>query len=194
MVSMITESGDRFKEPTKEDLKLYSSDDWCHFIGIAEPRRPSALLFSVILEYKFFPPETPKNDEYILLSTEWMNALWMTNSIPIKYKAYADSVASFVGLDIKPTLPVANPPVIASVSYENWEQHLKDAGFKIFPIHGKNMYTLENTKDHPIHMGVDINKWFEFENEIIERIFGNYEWTEKDGEEVKKFKDFMKGN
>lgn len=189
---------ERFREPTRKDIEIYFDPEWIHYTASISPPRPSLGLFSATLEFQFFSPGTPENENYKILTTGWLHdSVWMTISIPTAKKHLAEAVAKHVGLRILETIPVAciKFPAFATVGMEAWEQ-LQDVDpkWEPFPLHkGINMFCLENTKDHPVQSKkMTLNEWIEYEVDVVRKIAGNPEWTEEDQEEMKKFKDFMK--
>ena len=187
----------KFEEPTKEDLMLYFDSAWTHYIASVKPPRPGFGIFSTILEHQFFPPGTPKNDDFKILATGWHHkTLWMTVSIPTVEKHLAEAVARYCDLKILDTFPISNKefPMFATIRMESYEElKASDPNIDAFPLHnGINIFSLENSKDHPTRNGkMPLEQWMRIETETIRKIVGDHEWTDKDEDELKKFKEYM---
>ncbi|GAF73717.1 unnamed protein product, partial [marine sediment metagenome] len=116
---------EKFKMPTREDVKIYFDPAWTHYVSSLSPPRPGFALFSTTLEYQFFHPGTPENAEYVMLSTGWLHdSVWATISIPSAKKHLAEAVAKYVGLKILKTFPVGSVefPAFSTIAMEAWEQ------------------------------------------------------------------------
>ena len=196
----------KFRELGEEDVRRYTSPDWCHFIGSVFPQRPGVALFSTILEHKFFPPGTPKNEEFQLATIRWVNdSVWFISSVPITYFMHAEATAKFAGISLKKDLfPVMNDgpvSVLASVSRESWETEIKKLpGMQIFPLYlGVNMYTMENSKDHPIYKNMSSEEIMEGERKMIDDIIKEDEkergikFDQEDWDELEKWRKYMFG-
>lgn len=186
-----------FKEPTKDELRMFFDESWTHYIGSVKPPRPGFALFSATLEYQFFEPGTPENDNFKILSTGWHHqTLWMTISIPTSKKHLAEAVAEHSGLKILKTFPIAcvEHAAFATIGSESWRQ-LQGSGleWEAFPLYnGTNIFSLENSDDHPVRSGkMSLSEWGDYEIDLVGKIIGEHEWTDKDVEEMKKFKEFL---
>ena len=190
----------RFKEPTKEEMQQYFDSAWTHYVASLKPPRPGFSLFAATLEHQFFPPDTPENDNFRMLSTGWYHdSMWITISIPTEKKHLAEAVASYCGLKILDTFPIANAQfaTFATVGMKAYEE-LKavDPSWDAFPLYQSvNLFSLENSKEHPTRTGkMSPDEWFEYELSLVEKIAGDHEWSEDDEKEFEKFKEFMKFN
>ena len=190
---------ERFREPSIEDLKDYFSEDWTHYTASIRPPRPGFAMFAATLEYQFFPPDTPENANYRILSTGWHHgSVWMTVSIPTSKKHLAEAVAKFAGLKILDTFPIANKDfaVFATLGMDNYNELVAaDPAWDAFPLYKcTNLFSLENTDDHPTKTGkMNEVEWGEYELDVVGKIVGEHEWTEEDNKELEKFKKFMEG-
>ena len=132
-----------FRVMTKEDEKLYFKQGWVHFCGIVFPPRHGVRLFCTLLEFKYFPPDTEKNDKFILMEMPWNDMTWMIISIPEEYMPQAKVVAKISGLAIKHTIPIMIPNpdnlrVVGSLGIPRLEEFMKENKVDVFPeIHCK---------------------------------------------------------
>ena len=188
---------ERFSIPTAENLKMYFDSKWSHYIASALPPRPGFAIFAATLEHQFFPPGTPKNADFIILSTAWLHgSVWMTISIPTAEKHLAESVAKFCGLKILDTFPISNKsfPMFATVRLDSFnELKAADPDMEAFPLYqGTNIFSLENSDEHPIRTNqMTVQEWNKYEMDLVKKLTGDPEWTEEDEEEIKKFRDYM---
>lgn len=193
-----------FRKLNEEDAKIYFSPFWSHYIALVVPPRPGVALFSTILEYKFFPPNTEENTNFRLLTIRWpeiQQMIWFVISIPTIKISHADATAKFVGLEPKKDLfPViySDGSIImtGSMSKSRWENELREQGWEIFPLRdGINFYTMENAKESPIHQGHDWKELFENEKELVDKIITDEIGSipEPNLEEIKKWKEYMLG-
>jgi len=193
-----------FKQLDENDIKVYTDEKWSHFIGSMLPQRPGVGLFSTVLEHKFFPPGTEKNDEFLLLTIKWVNeSVWFVSSIPTKYIAYAEATAKFVGVALKkdqfPMMSNGPVTILTSVKRESWEQEFKNVPeMNIFPLyHGTNIYTMENTKDHPIYKSMNAQEILEEERKVIGEIIAEDEkergikFDQADWDEIEEWRKYM---
>ncbi len=188
----------KFRDPTHDEIaEMYFNPSWTHYTASVKPPRPGFGIFVSTLEHQFFPPDTPENENFNLLATGWLHhTLWMTVSIPTAKKHFAEAVASYCGLKILDTIPVAcvKYPAFATVHMEAYEQ-LKDVDpkWEVFPLaRAVNVFSLENSDEHPVKskkMGLD--EWVNYELDIVGKIIGKHEWTDEDEEEMEKFKKYM---
>jgi len=142
-----------FREPNYEDMKIYYKEGWVHLCGILYPPRPGVRLFYTILEYKYFPPATEKNEDFIILELDWQKMIWLISSIPKEYMPQAKVVANVVGLEIKHTIPIillSDELVIAvaSLGLSKIDTFMKEVKKEVFPLKTPTIYTLENAKGH----------------------------------------------
>lgn len=188
----------KFKKPTLEDAKMYVDPAWIHYTASLFPPRPGFALFSAILEYEFFPPDTEENDNFIILSTGWLHdSIWMTVSIPTKKKHLAEAVAKYCSLEILDTFPIGCVDVaaFATVRQENFEAlSLGKVEWKAFPLYDcVNFFSLENTDDHPTRTKkMNHKEWFEHETTLVNEVIGDQEWTEDDKRSMEEFRRYMK--
>ena len=188
----------KFRKPVEEDLKIYFDPNWIHYTASAMPPRPGFALFSAVLEHQFFEPGTPKNEDFKILSTGWHHgSLWMTVTIPSKDKHLAEAVAQYCGIKICDTFPISHKkfPMFATVKMESLKElQAADPDIDPFPLYmGVNIFSLENTDDHPTKNGqMNHQEWHEHEMMLVGKVVGEYKWTDEDEEELKKFNKFMK--
>jgi len=189
--------GNKFKDPTVEDLEMYFNPSWTHYVASVKPPRPGFGLFAATLEHQFFPPDTPENVNFNILATGWLNnTLWMTVSIPTEKKHLAEAVANYAGLKILETIPIAcvKYPAFATVKREAYEQ-LKDVNpkWEAFPLHKAiNLFSLENSDEHPIRSEkMSMDEWMKYELSVVSKIIGEHEWTDEDEKEMKRFRQIL---
>lgn len=188
-----------FRKPTLEDAKMYVDPAWTHYTASLHPPRPGFALFSSILEYQFFPPDTEANANFIILSTGWLHeSIWLTVSIPTEKKDLAEAVANHCSLKILDTFPVAclDYPAFATVREENFVNlQYGDTKWEAFPLYqSTNFFSLENTEDHPTRTKkMNHREWFDYENDLVKQIVGDKELTEEDKRELDEFRKCVLG-
>lgn len=195
---------ERFRKLQEEDAQIYVDPNWMHMIALIYPARPGVQLFATILEYKFFPPATPKNEDYRLLSARWplkedLPMLWFVISIPSSFLMHAEATAKFCGLalvkDCFPIMPKGDSPIMmtGNVTVENYENDLKDKGFDIFPFYfGTNFYSVENSKDSAIRGSTPYEEIIKNEMTIVEQIHKESgDLPEPDPKDIEKWRKYM---
>jgi len=86
------------EEMTKDETKFF-------VIGMLHPGRIGFALFSTLLEYRHYPPDTLKNDLFQLVVLKWEEIYWGVISIPIWDKVFADRIAKETGLKFADGIP-----------------------------------------------------------------------------------------
>jgi hypothetical protein len=150
-----------YRETTEEELRRFSSDErFIHFVGMAKPRRPGVNLFAIKLEHWYFPPDTEKNNDFILHIIEWQNMTWMVISIPREYMDLAKKIAAKSGLRIADGIPT----IITSKRIQP------------FPMDSDNVFTLENVSEHAVYGSgfVAIEKLLACEDAEIRKILDDF--------------------
>lgn len=134
-----------------------------HLICLAN--RPSLNYFMTKLEYTYFPPRTPKNAEFDLTFIKWPDEaegmLWTMISVP------AESLDIVKKTLEEAKMKIANGvPILFTGKGEQW-----------FPIRGSNVFSLENSTDHPIYARdhAAIQALEKTQTQEIEAIFANDE-------------------
>lgn len=125
------------KEETEEDTELFfKNSNFVHFVGMIAPPRPGVRLCITKLEHEHYPPGSDLNNDFFMRLRKWEDILWAIVSIPKNDIEIMQNVAKETGLKIADGLPC----IISS------------GKMKRFPIkNSKNVFTLENSTDHPIH-------------------------------------------
>jgi hypothetical protein len=129
--------------------------EWINLVGCMLPRRHGALLFITMLEHIWFPPDTDKNFEFLMIQLGWKHMIFFVVSVPSKFRPHIDTLAPKCGIRIADGVPMV----------------IDHKGSSVFPIKSNNTFVLENTSDHPIyrtHFGD--NKSYSFEDQMIEKI------------------------
>lgn len=135
--------------------KYCSNKNLVSYILMMIPRRPGVMLFSALLEHKYFPPRTPKNKQFIVHITKWHDITYIIVSIPKKKHPYAKGVAKYTGNTIINSFPVL----------------FEDGDIYKFPVFGNNVYTLENEHGHPLYKGITAkDQMLHIEDQILEDI------------------------
>jgi hypothetical protein len=98
------------------------------------------------LEYTYFPPLTPENDEYDYCVFKWNNLMWSICSIPLEKKPLAEESAKEAKMKLADGIPFMAGPVVAATRPER----LEDLEVDWFPLNGETVFTLENTKDSDV--------------------------------------------
>jgi hypothetical protein len=120
---------DELREMTKDESKFF-------IIGMLVPVRIGVTLFGSLLEYRHYPPDTPKNDLFQLVMSRWEKMLWGIMSIPIEDKVYAERTAKECGLRLSDGIPSTINPS----DPDNWV---------FFPVtDSPRVMTLEYISDH----------------------------------------------
>ena len=120
-----------FAKKTKETDKLHL---------ILESTRIGGHLFSVRLEYEFFPPRSGKNQLFEMAMLKWPlskdndGLIWSVMSFPIEFKPDAERMARDCGLRLADGVPT---------SFFDGKKCTQ------FPICGDTAFTLEHIKGHP---------------------------------------------
>jgi len=146
-----------FTATTEEELRRFSNDErFIHFVSMSTPRRPGVMLFAIKLEYRYFPPGTERNDDFVLHVINWQNMIWMLVSIPRECMSLAKKIAAESGLKIVDGIPTIITP----------------GKTQPFPIGSDNVFTLENIPGHAVYgHGLDeIKRLLVQENEEIRKI------------------------
>lgn len=132
--------------------------------------RPGANLFAMKLEYGYFKPGTPKNDEFLFKLAKWPKEQplwWYVLSVPDSYKEICYEVASNTNMRIADGIP----NMLTCNGIES---------FSLNDIDGP-LYSLENAKDSKIYEGPkgveEVVKW---ESEEIQKILINFEANKND--------------
>jgi hypothetical protein len=129
------EYGSVIKTTDEEIQNLAKNERFVHFAGSVIPPRPGVRLFAAKLEYSYFEPGTPRNDEFILHVINWQGMSWAVVSIPREYMEAAKKIAAEVGLRIADGVP-----------------HLIVGGqTHPFPMNTENVFALENVPGHEIY-------------------------------------------
>lgn len=155
-------NNDPCRSESDEELQKFADDPkFIHFAGIINPPKPGVQACITELEYTYYIPGTPKNDDFFLRIINWSGMHWVLVSIPISERHLMEKVASENGLRIVDGVP-------SMFSGSNMEQ---------FPINNERVFTLENKKGHPIYYNnSDINETLkDAENGRIEQIEKNWQ-------------------
>ena len=148
-------------ETTDEEIQRLARDErLVHFAGTIIPPRVGVRLFVVKLEYFYFEPGTPRNDEFIFHVINWQDMNWVVVSIPKEYMELAKKVATEVGLRIADGVPHV---ITARQVY-------------VFPMNTENVFTLENVSGHEVYNGNEerIMELLAEESQEIEEIFDKH--------------------
>lgn len=132
----MTEEYGPIRNESKAELEEFlRNQDYISFVGMIAPRRPGVQLCFVTLEYRYYIPDTPRNEKYFLRIFEWQNTVWAMVSIPREDKHLMEEVAAECGLRIADGIP-----------------HMISAeGVIPFPAGTNNVFTLENISGHEVY-------------------------------------------
>ena len=89
---------DELLEMTRDETKYF-------IIGMLMPIRIGVALFGSLLEYRYYPPGTLKNDWFQLVMVNWEGMFWGIMSIPMKDKVLAERIAQECGLKLADGIP-----------------------------------------------------------------------------------------
>lgn len=119
---------------TEEEFYNFSLDDHItHFVCMA--MRPGFEELSTKLEHTHYKPLTSRNDLMHMRALSWNDITWFVISIPTEEKNLLEDMAGSCGMRVADGVPVM-------IGHGCREQ---------FPIHGNNVFTLENMSGHPIY-------------------------------------------
>lgn len=123
-------------DESDEALQAFFADPkYIHYVGMIMPPRPGVADTMQMLEFTHYRPNTPRNDLFQLRIIEWMGITWAIVSIPIAEKAFMEHMALVNSVRIADGIPTM----------------FADGGIHRFPIECPRLFTLENTRDHPIY-------------------------------------------
>lgn len=146
-----------FEEIKEVNLEWFKDKSRIHYICMLSPPRPGVNLFASILEYKFYPPNTPKNAEFIMQILRWEGLVYSVISIPMKEKSYAEAVAKTVGMRIANGVPTM---------FDSPGEP------KFFPVRVDHAFTIENEPGHPIYSsGAHAKRFLEVEKVLCDMIY-----------------------
>lgn len=128
------EEGIRFATDAEVE-ELFKRPELSHFIGMLNPPRPGVSDCLQTLEYTHYPPDTKRNELFILVLLKWQEMDWVIASIPSSDHFHMTSAARAHGLCV-----VRGKPVV-----------LTGTGTHTFPIDARRVYTFENTPNHPVY-------------------------------------------
>lgn len=112
---------------------LKSLPGYIHYIGLV--MRHGMMKFATRLEWEHFEPMTEKNDAYHITLSNWQGLVICIISVPMQYKAAADTIAAECGLDPKEGL---------LITYNENGEH-------VFPLSGSNVFPMEYVSGHPAY-------------------------------------------
>lgn len=148
-------SGDFYISIVREaDLKKLAEDKGLFHV-IYQITRPGTGYFSNYLEHKYFPPETPLNDEFQFRPYKWRDLMWGIISIPIEKKDLCYEAAQVSKLRIANGIPVRFRiggliESCAACRKENATEKMPGAtDIQWFPLDCDNAYTLEFSRENP---------------------------------------------
>ncbi len=147
-----------FDEIKEVNIEWFKDESRIHYICMLIPPRAGVNLFASILEYKFYPPNTPKNEEFIMQILRWEELTYSIISIPMKEKAYAEAVAKTVGMRIANGVPT----MFGGPGGEP----------KFFPVRVDHAFTIENEPGHPIYSSqAHAHRFLEVERALCDMIY-----------------------
>jgi hypothetical protein len=127
---------DKTAELTVEQFEQEGANQDRFFI-VSWAGRPGAQTFMTKLEYEHFTPGGPLNVEYEFYAVLWQDIPFHVCSIPMSKRALAEKVAKETHMRIADGYP-----------------NLLGGGQQLrFPIHGNNVWSLENEADSPVYKG-----------------------------------------
>jgi hypothetical protein len=119
------------------------------FHVIYQSSRPGAGYFSNYLEHKYFPPETPANDEFQFITYKWLGMLWGIISIPIEKKSLAYEAAEVSKMRIADGIPMKAGFMVGATRKDKLGKELEPI-VEWFPLDCDNAYTLEFARDSDV--------------------------------------------
>ena len=134
-MSLVTADGNPREESNEAFQAFFEDPAYIHYIGMLLPPRPGVADTMQMLEFNHYRPNTPRNDLFQLRMVEWMEITWGIVSIPIAEKAFMEHIALVNSVRITDGVPTM----------------FADGGMYRFPVDNPRIFTLENTRDHPIY-------------------------------------------
>jgi len=118
------------KDKVKKLQRLEKSGEYIHYLGLINPRKPGVRILCLSVEYQYFPPGTPKNNDYFYTMLTWEGMVWSVLSLMPEFDGIVKKKAGEHGLQVVDGVP-----------------HFRDSSF---PLCGENVFTLESTKDQEL--------------------------------------------
>jgi hypothetical protein len=138
------------------------SQDTSKLFVVSMMMRTGAEYFFNHLEYTYFPPLTPENDEYDYLTFKWSGILWSICSIPIEKREFAENSAEEAKMKLANGVPFMIGPEacrgIGATRPDHFEglgiteELSKEMSTNWFPLNGETVFTLENTKKGDVNV------------------------------------------
>jgi hypothetical protein len=136
---------------TENLVDLSKNESLFHIIGMWA--RPWVGYFCNHLEYEYFEPETPANQEFEFRIFKWKNILWAVVSIPISKKDLAYETAEVSHVRLANGVPVmAGGDRLRMLAATRDDGGLKGLG-EFFPLNCERAFTLENQKNDVVYEG-----------------------------------------
>ena len=132
---IIQSRGVLIDESPTDYQRFFADPRFIHYVGMLNPPRPGVSDCFETLERRYFPPGTPRNHLYILRILNWMDIGWGIVSIPIGEKNLMERAAQVNRLRIVSGVPTM---LTAHATHH-------------FPVSNERIFTLENTRDHPMY-------------------------------------------
>jgi len=99
--------------------------------------RPGVRYFIHHVEHTYFPPDTPKNDEYVFGMMKWEDMIWIFLVVPLDFEEKVRDSADKAGLVVK-------QGVATMISSD---------GIKSFPVEGDTIFSVENKRGSEVYGG-----------------------------------------
>lgn len=144
-----------------ETLREWLRGDVVGFILGGEPRRLGGRAFMTFLEYRHFPPRSPVNAEFCLVTMKWEGIIWNVVIIPKAKRGLADALMSELGLRAANGVP--------HVFTNQGQAH--------FPVDVPNLFTIENVAGHFVYRNEPASQKtaYDFEDEACDKVIAEHE-------------------
>lgn len=132
---LFTEQGDLIDIPEEAFQAYFADPNYIHYIGQLFPQQYRVADTLQVLEFTYYRPNTPRNDLLLLRMVELMGIVWSIASIPITEKAFMEDIARKNDVRIVASIPTV----------------FDDEARRHFPLDSARIYTLEETRHHPVY-------------------------------------------
>jgi len=132
----VVQDGGLFVDRSVAEVRAFVDDPFfIHYIGMINPPRPGVGDCAQQLEQTDFPPGTERNNLFHMHIIEWEELMFIMVSIPISDKHLMERMMQVHHLRAANGIPImfGGPEIVA------------------FPIEGERVFTMENTRDHPVY-------------------------------------------
>lgn len=124
-------------EDISQDEVVRAASDPSKLAIIAMLSRPGVRRFAMTLEHRYYPPDTPANDDFQLFISKWAGMAFVIMVIPIEHRPRVEEVARESQLRVADGVPTM----------------VETDGLHPFFVNGPNAFSLENMSGSPVYKG-----------------------------------------